>query len=153
VFLGRWTALLRALVPAAAGMAKLPYRTFLAWNVAGGLLWASAITLAGYAAGNAYKRLEHYLGRGALAVLAVIVLGAVIRHFVVERRHSAGTTRPQRGADAVSNGHVARRPAPTGSGAGQMSAILAVKVLDPHSLLASFGPLGLGLVLFAETGC
>ncbi len=29
---------------------------------------------------------------------------------------------------------------------------LAVNVLDPHSLLSSFGPLGVGVVLFAETG-
>jgi len=29
---------------------------------------------------------------------------------------------------------------------------LAVNVLDPHSLLSSFGPVGLGVVLFAETG-
>jgi membrane-associated protein len=32
------------------------------------------------------------------------------------------------------------------------SAVLAVNVLDPHSLLASFGPLGVAVVLFAETG-
>jgi membrane-associated protein len=31
-------------------------------------------------------------------------------------------------------------------------ASLAVNVLDPHSLLSSFGPLGVGVVLFAETG-
>ncbi|MBV9821995.1 MAG: DedA family protein [Actinobacteria bacterium] len=31
-------------------------------------------------------------------------------------------------------------------------AVLAVNVLDPHSLLASFGPLGVAVVLFAETG-
>lgn len=91
VFLGRWTALLRALVPAAAGMAKLPYRTFLVWNIAGGVAWAAAIVFAGYAAGSAYKRLEHYLGQGAFIILAVIVTGLVIRHFVVERRHPAGT--------------------------------------------------------------
>lgn len=29
---------------------------------------------------------------------------------------------------------------------------LAVNILDPHSLLSSFGPVGVGLVLFAETG-
>lgn len=29
---------------------------------------------------------------------------------------------------------------------------LAVNVLDPHSLLSSFGPLGVAIVLFAETG-
>ncbi len=28
----------------------------------------------------------------------------------------------------------------------------AVNVLDPHSLLSSFGPVGVGVVLFAETG-
>lgn len=86
VFLGRWTALLRALVPAAAGMAKLPYRTFVMWNVAGGLLWATAIAIAGYVAGSAYKRLEHYLGGGAFLLLALIVLAFVARHFIVERR-------------------------------------------------------------------
>lgn len=31
-------------------------------------------------------------------------------------------------------------------------AVLAVNVLDPHSLLSSFGPLGVAVVLFAETG-
>jgi len=31
-------------------------------------------------------------------------------------------------------------------------AVLAVNILDPHSLLASFGPLGVAVVLFAETG-
>jgi len=98
VFLGRWTALLRALVPAAAGMAKLPYRTFLVWNIAGGVAWAAAIVFAGYAAGNAYKRLEHYLGRGAFAILAVIVVGLVIRHFVAERRHPAGTDEAAKGS-------------------------------------------------------
>jgi len=91
VFLGRWTALLRALVPAAAGMAKLPYRTFLIWNVAGGVAWATAIVIAGYAAGTAYRRLEHYLGPGAFVILAVIVIGLVVRHFVLERRHPAGS--------------------------------------------------------------
>lgn len=35
-----------------------------------------------------------------------------------------------------------------------MSAVttMAVNLLDPHSLLASFGPVGVGAVLFAETG-
>jgi membrane-associated protein len=33
-----------------------------------------------------------------------------------------------------------------------MSATLAVNLLDPHSLLSSFGAIGIGVVLFAETG-
>jgi hypothetical protein len=31
-------------------------------------------------------------------------------------------------------------------------AVLAVNILDPHSLLSSFGPVGVAVVLFAETG-
>lgn len=34
---------------------------------------------------------------------------------------------------------------------GALSSI-AVNVLDPHSLLSTFGPVGVGVVLFAETG-
>lgn len=33
-----------------------------------------------------------------------------------------------------------------------MSAALAVNILSPHSLLSAFGPTGVGVVLFAETG-
>ncbi|MDQ1741663.1 MAG: rane-associated protein [Pseudonocardiales bacterium] len=33
-----------------------------------------------------------------------------------------------------------------------MNTVLAVNVLSPHSLLSSFGALGVGVVLFAETG-
>ncbi len=47
VFLGRFVGLLRALVPALAGMSRMPYRTFLPWNLAGGIIWApAAVTLA-----------------------------------------------------------------------------------------------------------
>lgn len=94
VLLGRWTALLRALIPAAAGMAGLRYRTFLIWNVTGGALWATTVVLAGYFAGNAYHRLERYLGRGALFLLVIVVAGFVARHFWTTRRHQrrdAGT--------------------------------------------------------------
>ena len=43
VFLGRLTALFRALIPSMAGMSGMRYRTFLAWNLAGGLLWAPGL--------------------------------------------------------------------------------------------------------------
>ena len=39
IFFGRGQALLRALVPALAGMNKVPYRVFLKWNAAGGIVF------------------------------------------------------------------------------------------------------------------
>lgn len=86
VFLGRFTALLRALVPSAAGMSGLPFRTFLLWNAAGGLVWATGAVLAGYAAGTSYARVEGYLGRGALVLTVVVVALAVTGHLVRRRR-------------------------------------------------------------------
>jgi len=94
VLLGRFTALLRALVPSAAGMARLPYRTFFVWNAIGGIIWATAFVVAGYLAGESYRRIEQYLGRGALALTALVVALLVVVHFVRKRRASAsGTSR------------------------------------------------------------
>jgi membrane-associated protein len=80
VFFGRFTAILRALVPGAAGMARLPYPTFALWNVLGGTLWASVCVLGGYVLGDVFgKYLSDlsYLVVG-LAVVAVVVY--LIRH-------------------------------------------------------------------------
>lgn len=92
VFLGRFTALLRALVPSAAGMARLPYRTFALWNSVGGTVWAAAYVLAGYLAGESYRTVAGYLGRGALALTAAVVLTGVAVHFVRKRRANASAS-------------------------------------------------------------
>jgi undecaprenyl-diphosphatase len=89
VFIGRFTALLRALVPSAAGMARLPYRTFALWNAMGGIAWATGFVLVGFLAGESYKQVESYLGRGALVLTAVVVIGLVVVHLVRKRRASA----------------------------------------------------------------
>jgi membrane protein DedA with SNARE-associated domain len=60
VFLSRFTAFLRAVMPGLAGTAGLPYRRFLAFNAAGGLIWGIAYALLGYLAGASYKKIESY---------------------------------------------------------------------------------------------
>jgi membrane-associated protein len=95
VFLGRFTAFLRAVMPGLAGTARMPYRRFLAFNAAGGIVWGAGFTLLGYAAGASYHEVQHYAGRASEAVLAValvVVAVLVVRH---RRRERA----EQRGAD------------------------------------------------------
>lgn len=70
------------------------YRTFFTWNVLGGALWGTAIAVAGYTVGNAYRRLEHYLGRGALVLPALIMVGLLARHLLHRR---SGTTKADAG--------------------------------------------------------
>jgi membrane-associated protein len=81
VFIGRFTAFFRAVTPALAGVAGMPYRRFLFYNALGGVVWGTAAVLVGYLAGDSYKAVERYVGRGAagLALLVVIVLLVVWR--------------------------------------------------------------------------
>lgn len=83
VFVGRFTALLRAMVPGAAGMARMPYRTFLLFNVLGGLVWASACVLGGWALGSV---ISTYISDVSYVVIGVLVI-AVVVHLVRSRRH------------------------------------------------------------------
>jgi membrane-associated protein len=78
VFLARFTAFLRAVMPGLAGTARMPYRRFLVWNAAGGLVWGAGFTLLGYLAGASYRRIEGYAGTVSEVVLAVVLLTALI---------------------------------------------------------------------------
>jgi len=87
VFLGRYVAFFRAVMPFLAGAAPMPYPRFLAYNAAGGICWGTGFVLLGYLAGSSYKAVEHTVGRGAaLAVAAALLLAALAWRL---RRHRA----------------------------------------------------------------
>jgi membrane protein DedA with SNARE-associated domain len=85
VFLGRWVAFFRAVMPALAGSARMPYRRFLVANALGGIVWGAVVVALGYAAGASYKSIEGYLGQGSAALVAAVVVLAVAVWAV--RRH------------------------------------------------------------------
>lgn len=78
VFLGRFTAFFRAMMPALAGASHMPYRKFLVWNAAGGIVWGTAFVVLGFIAGESYKKVEHQAGRGVAIGLGVIVVVAAV---------------------------------------------------------------------------
>lgn len=79
VFLGRFVAFFRAVMPALAGASRMRYLKFLAFNAAGGIVWGVGFTLLGYLAGNSYRTIERTVGRGAaIAVAAVVVLALIV---------------------------------------------------------------------------
>jgi membrane protein DedA with SNARE-associated domain len=88
VFVGRWTAFLRAVTPGLAGVSRMPYRRFLLWNAIGGLVWGVTFCLVGYLAGNSYEVLAKRInGIGAAATLTAVGVGVVVW---LRRRHRAG---------------------------------------------------------------
>lgn len=86
VFVGRFTAFLRAVMPGLAGMSKMHYRRFLVANALGGIVWGVGFTMLGYFAGGALTKIEKYASWGGIALLVLIVGTLIAVHFMRKRR-------------------------------------------------------------------
>jgi membrane protein DedA with SNARE-associated domain len=83
VFFGRFVAIVRTVVPLLAGGSRMRYRNFLAWNVAGAVVWAVVHVSIGYFAGASIHHLESVLHSFGLVAAAGVGLGLaamVVRH-------------------------------------------------------------------------
>jgi len=89
VFIGRFTALLRAIMPALAGSARMPYGRFLVFNALGGITWGVGFTMGGYLAGTAFEQVAQWAGRVLAIAVAVVVVIALLVWFLRRRRREA----------------------------------------------------------------
>jgi membrane-associated protein len=94
VLIGRFIAVLRALMPALAGTARMSYRTFFLYNAAGGIVWGVGYCLLGYAAGSAYAVIERRVGTGVAIAVAVVVVAAVVIWAVRRHRRARAISPP-----------------------------------------------------------
>jgi membrane protein DedA with SNARE-associated domain len=80
VFLGRFVAFLRITAAWLAGLTKMHWLEFFAWNASGGIVWATAVGVtayyAGKAAADAIGRYGLYVG-GAAVAAGLVALGVV----------------------------------------------------------------------------
>ncbi|SNS05286.1 DedA family protein [Actinomadura mexicana] len=102
VFIGRFTALLRALMPALAGSSRLPYPKFLLFNVIGGVTWVVTFTLGGFFAGTAFEHAAKLAGRGLAIGLAVAAVVALVVWSVRKHRREGREEAEAQAADHVS---------------------------------------------------
>lgn len=80
VIVGRWTSIMRAIVPALAGMTRMPYGRFLAANMIGAVTWVTAVAVAGFVAGASYQQIDSAWGRWS-PLFAIAVLGPLFFSF------------------------------------------------------------------------
>jgi membrane protein DedA with SNARE-associated domain len=78
VFLGRFVAFFRAVMPALAGASRMPYARFLSFNAAGGIVWGAAFVTLGFLAGNSYAAVAKTVGRDLAAIVVVIAVIVLI---------------------------------------------------------------------------
>lgn len=86
VFVGRFTAALRVLIPGLAGMSGMPYRRFAFFNITGGAAWATMSVLIGYAGGSSWEHASSLAGRIGLGVLAGVAAVLAARWLSHRRR-------------------------------------------------------------------
>jgi membrane protein DedA with SNARE-associated domain len=90
VFFGRFLLGLRIWAAWLAGATRMRWRSFALWNACGGIVWATAVGLAGYFLGNAAGSAIKAFGLYGLAAVLVAVLVLLVMH----RRHSTVRSDP-----------------------------------------------------------
>jgi membrane protein DedA with SNARE-associated domain len=82
VFFGRFVTVLRYTAAWIAGLGHMTWWKFLFWNAAGGIVWATAVGLVAFYAGQtAADAIQHYGLYAAAGLVGVLVLGWLAVHF------------------------------------------------------------------------
>jgi membrane-associated protein len=90
VFVGRFTAFLRAVIPGLAGVSKMRYRIFLPANAAGAICWGLLYVLLGYYLGQRVEKATGIASDVLLGLIVVVIVVLFIRRRRREKRDFEG---------------------------------------------------------------
>ncbi|HSX36572.1 MAG TPA: hypothetical protein VLG13_00415, partial [Patescibacteria group bacterium] len=76
-----YIAVVRTFMPLMAGVARMPYRTFLIFDAIGDIFWAISVTLVGYYVGSRIPNVDHYILL-ALALVIIVSVAPALYHFI-----------------------------------------------------------------------
>jgi membrane-associated protein len=74
IVIARFVPIVRTFAPVLAGVARMQYRTFVTFNVVGGLLWGVGVTSLGFVIGDVVPDIDRYL----LPVIGLIIVLSLI---------------------------------------------------------------------------
>ncbi len=77
IILARFVPAVRTFVPIMAGVAKMPYRNFLTYNIVGGTIWTVGLCLTGYILGQSVPNIDRYI----LPIIIFIIVASLMPAF------------------------------------------------------------------------
>lgn len=86
IVLARFIPVVRTFAPIVAGIGSMNYKTFVTYNLIGGVIWAIGIPTAGYYLGKLIPNVDKYL----LPIIIVIVFSSIlpqIIHIIRDKNH------------------------------------------------------------------
>lgn len=78
ILFARYVPIVRTFAPLIAGVAKMPYRGFVVYNVFGGILWCASVTFLGYYFGTRIPNIDRIILPMILGVVALSFVPALI---------------------------------------------------------------------------
>ena len=78
IILARFMPIVRTFAPVVAGVADMHYRTFIAYNVIGGLLWVWSMLFIGYFLGRWVPGIDKHIEKVILVVIFLSILPGII---------------------------------------------------------------------------
>ncbi len=87
IIMARFMPFVRTFAPIIAGMAAMRYKTFVKYNVIGGIIWSFGLTLLGYSLGTQIKedQLDRYLIPIVIAI-SILSFSPSIFHYIKDRQ-------------------------------------------------------------------
>lgn len=73
IIIARFIPIVRTFAPVVAGVARMPYRTFVTYNFIGALLWGVGVTLLGYWLGG-FEFVQKYI---EIILIAIVAISAI----------------------------------------------------------------------------
>ena len=90
IIIARFVPIVRTFAPFVAGVGSMTYAKFISYNVIGGLLWVSVVTLAGYFFGN-IPAVKHNFTAVIMGIIVVSMLPGIIEYVRHRRSAAAGS--------------------------------------------------------------
>ena len=93
IILARFIPIIRTFAPTVAGVGRMRYRTFLVFNVLGGIGWVLSMTLTGYFLGRSVPHIDRYL-HWIIGVVIVLSVSPLLREWHLARRRKPSVSKP-----------------------------------------------------------
>jgi membrane-associated protein len=86
VILARFVPIVRTFAPILAGVGKMPYRVFLAYNIVGGFLWSCGIAALGFFLGKTVPGAERFVTPLVILIIVISFLPPLYHYMKQSRK-------------------------------------------------------------------
>jgi membrane-associated protein len=90
IVLARFIPIVRTFMNPVCGAARVSVRTFTTWNVVGGLIWSTGVTLIGYVVGKSIK-IDRYIIPGTILIVLLSVVPIALEARRAQKRKQTAT--------------------------------------------------------------